>query len=167
MDFKKYFIASYLQTQTNYPFQILGDYRSGHVIYKIELDGFFSIWTYHSLGGKWLSNGSGTYEVEDVNKIRLSYKKKYREDEYFFVTKDANGIGLSKENLTDEKSYNDYPKLDYPKIVVCHNASEYPNALVPSHKYYAIDEMLNLYRIIGENQKVRWYPKEFFKELIV
>lgn len=34
MDFKKYFIPPYLQAQTNYPFQILGDYRSGHVIYK-------------------------------------------------------------------------------------------------------------------------------------
>ncbi len=163
MNFKKYFINEDLQTQTDYPFEILGEYRHVYTIYKIELNNFFSTWHYRDMGGIWDNWSSGTYKIIDGIKLHITHKKKYRNDEFFYINSDINGLRLAKEE--EEDAYSFFSKLDFPKIVVCSNSTKYPNALAQSHKYYAIEEKLNLYRIIGENQKIRWYPKEYFKEL--
>lgn len=168
MNFEKYYINSDLQNQIDFPFEILGVYKLGYIKYEIELNNFFSTFYYMDFGGRWIKDGSGTYKISKELRIQLIYKQKYcKDDEFFYLTTDGEGLGLSREKVKAEHFFNDYYKFDFPKIVICVESEKYPNALKKFHKYYAIEEKLGLYRIIGENKKIRWYPKECFKDIVL
>ena len=162
MNFEEYYIDKSLQTIEDTRFKMLGIYHSGYIRYKIALKQAFSSYYHVSLGGKWFCNGHGAYKQISNLEIVLNYTQKTKDDEVLFFDTNENEevVGFFKR---DDNSY--FNKLEYPKIVICKDASAYPDALIVNNKYYAIEEKLDLYRVIGENKKIRWYPKDCFKAL--
>jgi len=163
MNFEKYYINPTLQADNEFPFEIVGEYRAGSGKYKIELDYTFSLSLYYCLGGRWRVSCSGTYTVLENNKVQFNYKEKYKDDDFLFFDCDSNGrLGLNNNPSSSTRGYNNFSKSDFPNVYICTDDSLYPKALKKGNKYYVIEEKLDLFRVVGENKKIRWYPKECF-----